>query len=173
MRALCWAMVAVVSTASTAQASVIRYEVTNVAGSTWQYDYSVANNSLGGALQEFSVFFELGLYANLAFAAAPDGWDALAVQPSAELPDNGFFDALAVSDGIAPGAELGGFSVRFDWLGTGTPGAQAFNVVDPVTLDIVESGQTVPLPEPGALALVLVALGTHVARQGIRRRTNP
>jgi len=95
-------LVVVFSVASTANASVIRYEATRVAGSTLKYDYSVENDSLAGSSAEFSGFFELGL-----------------------------FDALAPSDGIAAGAELIGFSVRFDWLGTETRGSQAFVVVDP------------------------------------------
>jgi len=170
MRALIGAVVVSLSIASTAAASIIRFELTNVAGSTWQYDYSVENDSLVGPLEEFSIFFELGLYESLSVAATPEGWDGLVAQPDAEIPDDGFFDAIALSDGIAAGTELSGFSVRFDWLGTGIPGSQAFDIVDPLSLETIESGQTVP--EPGALALVLAGLGL-VAERRVRRRATP
>jgi hypothetical protein len=173
MHTLFWAVVVSFSMASTVSASAIGYEVANVAGNSWQYEYLVENNSLSGSLVEFSVFFDLGLYENLSVTATPEGWDGIVAQPDPELPDDGFFDALALSGGIASGTALRGFLVRFDWLGTGTPASQAFDVVDPLTLEVLESGQTTPVPEPSVLTLLPVGLAMLRARRSACRRVSP
>lgn len=141
-----------------ALATMITFDVNNVSATTWEYNYTVINDTLSSNLEEFTVFFDPGLYKNLSVVASPTGWDPLAIQPDAALPDDGFYDALASTGGIAPGGSVGGFAVRFDFLGTGTPSAQRFDVVDPATYATLESGATqhissVPLPATAGLFL--------------------
>lgn len=153
-------------------ATVIEYSVTNIAGNTWEYTYSVENDTL--VIEEFTIFFEVGLYENITPSATPVDWDPLAIQPDPGLPDDGFYDALALGSGIGQWDSLGGFSVQFDFLGLDTPGAQAFDIVDPVTFDILDFGTTVlaaqpptQVSEPGVLSLVA---GAMLLLAGFRRR---
>jgi len=47
---------------------------------------------------------------------------------------------------------VAGFAVSFDWLGTGEPGAQFYEIIDPDTFETIDSGWTVP--EPGTICLL-------------------
>jgi len=140
-----------------ALATTVSYTVNNLGGTNWEYNYSVSNDTLTTDIEEFTVFFDVALYQNLALVAAPSGWDPLVIQPDLSLPDDGFYDALALSGGITPTNSLGGFRLSFDYLGTGTPGSQAFDIVDPVTFAMLDSGFTqaaaVPVPAAGDLFL--------------------
>lgn len=147
-----------------ANATTIFFDVTNIAGNTWEYSYTVENDTLTVDIEEFTVFFDVGL--NLDLASAPTGWAPIAIQPDPSLPDDGFYDALALGAGIAPGDSLGGFSVQFDFLGQGTPGAQPFEIVDPFTFDILDAGTTqlmASVPEPQTLWLMALGLVVLVA----------
>jgi len=154
-----------------AAATVIHFDVANVAGTTWEYSYEVDNDSLGVALENFVVYFDVSLFSNLSVSSAPIDWDVVVLQPDAGLPADGILDALALVSGIAPGGTLGGFSVLFDFLGPGTPGAQAFEVID-ANFNTVDSGSTTPrvatAPEPGTIALV--SLGWAAVTATRRRR---
>ena len=148
--------------ASSAFADTITYTTSFIAGITWQYDYEVENTgSTGGDIEEFSIYFDLGLYENLSISASPVDWDGIAIQPDPFLPDDGFADWLALSVGIGIGETLGGFSVGFDFLGTGTPGAQFWEIFD-FDFDIVASGTTelgaVAVPEPSSITLLAFGL---------------
>jgi hypothetical protein len=169
-----WLAATTLLVAPLASATLISYDVSNVAGSTWRYDYTITNDTLASAIDEFTVFFDLGVYANLSVAASPASWDSLVVQPDPGLPDNGFFDALALVTGIASNASLGGFSVRFDWLGVGSPGSQSFQIVDPVSFAVQDAGSTALRPnqqvaEPSSLALAAIALVMALGI-GLRKR---
>ncbi len=160
----------------TARAGIIEYEVTNIGGSTWRYDYSVTNDAQAAGLAEFTIWFALGLYDSLTLPTSPAGWDPLVIQPDPLLPDDGFFDALALGPALALNETLGGFSVTFNWLGAGTPGSQAFDFIDPISFQTLESGLTqrrvipdpTPVPEP-AIAL-LFAAGFAAVTFAVRRR---
>lgn len=152
------------------QASRIQYEVTNVAGNTWEYTYTITNDSLLADIEEFAISFALGSYENLVVGSTLGGWDPLVIQPDPNLPDDGFYDVLALISGIAPGGTLGGFSVQFDYLGTGTPGSQPFRILDPNTFNVLDSGFTVSVaaPEPSVLGLFAVGLIGLAAVRGRR-----
>jgi hypothetical protein len=163
--------------------AAIMYEATYIGGDTWEYNYTVENDMLPGDIEEFTIFFDLDHYDNLGSASAPSDWDPLVIQPDGSLPHDGFYDALALGPGIAPGDSLGGFSVLFDFLGTGTPGSQTFDVVDPFTFDTLASGTTVltppvsePVPEPGTIVLLgtglLSSIGLHRRKSGKRIATS-
>ncbi len=163
------ALTAVLLAAGSANAASLSYTATNLGGSNWRYDYDVRNDSLAGTIAEFTIYFAIGQYANLAVAGAPAGWDPLVVQPDAGIPDRGFYDALALTSGIAPGGHLAGFAVTFDYLGTGAPGAQPFDIVDPVTFEVLSSGTTTAVPVPGAAWLISAAVlaGARRARRRV------
>ena len=142
-----------VATVSGVYATTIMYDLSNLGADRWEYTYSVTNNSMSSSIEEFTIYFDLGLYENLAVGSTPTEWDAIVIQPDPALGD-GFYDALALVTGIAPGATVSGFSVSFDWLVAGIPGSQLFEVVDPITFDILDSGNTAPVPEPATLLLL-------------------
>jgi len=152
-------------------ATTITYDVNNISGTTWTYDFEVFNDSLSSGLEEFTVFFEVNAYQNLSVVATPSGWDPLAIQPDPTLPDDGFFDALALTaGGLVPGDSLGGFIVQFDFLGIGTPGSQAFDVVDPVTFATLDSGFTQAAVVPVPAAVWLFGSGLVMFSGALRRR---
>lgn|GEM_PF-440755 len=150
-------------------AAVISFTPSLLGGNQWKYDYTVAAAVADPTTDEFTIFFDPTRYANLVVTAAPLGWDALVIQPDAGIPADGFFDALALVVGIGTGTSLGGFAVSFDFLATGTPGVQRFDIVDPNTFASVSSGFTTAavitpdpptsnVPEPNTLALAGLAL---------------
>jgi hypothetical protein len=159
-----------------AHASLISYDVTSLGGTTWRYDYTIANDSLEVPVEEFTVYFEAGSFLNLRSPAGPSNWDVLAVEPDTALPDDGFFDALALIGGLMPGGAQNGFSIEFDFLGAGTPGSQFFEFLT-ASLDILDVGFTqlaavpAPVPEPASGSLFAGALA-WVAFRKLRRRTS-
>lgn len=147
--------------AASARATTVTYEAAHLGGSQWRYDYSISNDTLAVAIEEFTVFFDHTLYANLAAASGATGWDLLLIAPDAAIPAAGYFDALALAGGIAAKATLAGFSVTFDYFGTGAPAAQVFSVLDPVTFTELDQGTTVvasAVPEPTSAMLMLAGL---------------
>jgi hypothetical protein len=158
----CLAVLTLGFSASSSAVTIV-YEPTPAGGTRWTYAYYVSNDTLEDPLREFTVYFELGTYANLATAGAPPGWDPLVAQPDPDLPDDGFYDALAPEGGIPPDG-FAVFSVAFDYLGPGTPGPQRFDVVDPVTLATIATGTTTPIPLPGTAGLLAAGIAAVVAR---------
>ena len=155
-------------------ATTIAFDVTNVSGNSYQYNYTVTNDTLSVAIEQFAIRFDVNLFQNLRLASAPAGWDPLAIQPDPILSDDGFYDVLALtSPGIAVGATLAGFSVQVDFLGAGAPGSQAFDVLNPLTFAVIDDGftvrsGTVVVTEPGGLGLM--ALGLFALAAVVRRR---
>ena len=142
MRTLKWTpMASLVATllwisAAPAHAAAVTYQATALGGDAWRYDYTVKNDGSPASIDEFTIFFELGLYADLAVAASPAGWDAQVVQPDPNIPADGFFDALALGAGLLSGEEAL-FSVTFTYSGPGAPFFQSFDVVYPITFNVI------------------------------------
>lgn len=138
----------------------IWYETTDLGSGRWEYTYTVVNlpESLIPEIREFTVWFKYGDYYGLVVTTpeTPAGWDQIVVQPEPVLEDDGFYDAVTLTVGIGIGESISGFSVSFDWLpGTGEPGSQFYEIIDPVTFETIESGMTVPEPT----TILLVGLG--------------
>lgn len=163
-------MVLILGIAATVNSTTISYAVKNNSGNHWEYTYSLTNDTSLTSLNEFTVYFDYALYANLAVGSStPSGWDPLVVQPDTILgaKQNGYYDAYSVA-GLLSGATATGFRVEFDWFGVTTgPGAQAFEIVNPDDFSVIESGTTIlaqtsdssaPVPEPSTMLLTAVGL---------------
>jgi PEP-CTERM motif len=173
---------------SPAQASVIVYDVTELGSNRWRYDYEITNDDLPDPITWFTVWFNRTQYGSLCSAdlltgtcavdpLAPAGWDPFVAQPDPLLPDDGFFDLFTTGTGIANGQTLSGFSIEFTWLGIGTPGSQAYDIIGSDPAMPLQSRLTVlraptAVPEPSTLALLGIALiGVGYVRQREAART--
>ncbi|MCK4657983.1 MAG: PEP-CTERM sorting domain-containing protein [Phycisphaerae bacterium] len=162
-------MLLLVGQISRAAPATIQYTATALGDERWMYTYEVGcNNSLLSPIEQFTIWFDYGLYENLAVATigplAAD-WDELVIEPDPFWGDDGFYDALALADGIEFGAMAGGFAVSFDWLGAGAPGSQVFEIINPATYETRYTGITVPEPAtflPLGLALLLCTRSRRV-----------
>lgn len=159
-----------------ARATVISYDAAPVAGNTWLYSYEITNTG-SASIEEFTLFFDRALFTNLSVVSVASGWSPFIAQPDPFLPDDGLFDAFAeTASPLEAGATLGGFSVRFDFLGLGAPGAQLFDILRSEPFAIVESGRTqargepLPVAEPPGLALAVASLLLLGAGAWTRRR---
>lgn len=159
-----WALVGVLaaSAAMSARATTVTYDLNFVSGTTWQYEFSVSNNTLSGDIEELTIYFDLSAFTNLLAVAAPADWDPIVVQPDTNLPQDGFFDWAALAGGVVPGQSLGLFRVKVDFSGGGAPAGPRFEVVDPDNFSaLLDFGVAVssanPVPEPGTWALLAAA----------------
>jgi hypothetical protein len=147
-------------------AAAVSGQYSLLAGNTWSLSLAVNNDGSLAAIPGFSVYFDRDLFTNLANPMAPATWEPLLLQPIANVAD-GLFDAYVFddSDALTPGQSLGGFSLTFNYLGSGDPGALPFELYR-----IDNSGNFVPLgdgtvatrvavvPVPGSLWLAGLGL---------------
>lgn len=154
-------------------AATITFTTSFKGGNQWTYDYVITAAPEDPAIEEFTIYFDVTRYSNLAIKASPAGWDPLIVDPDVQISADGFFDALSLNSGISPGAKQGGFTVLFDFLGAGTPGSQRFDIIDPNTFATLSTGLTSALitppppsnvPEPNTLVLALLGLTLLLSR---------
>lgn len=151
----------------TAGAIAIHYDLTALGGDDYRYEYTVTNDgSLGAgvALEWFAILFDPALYdetsLNIVTANPPAAdWDELIL--GSGLLIDAAYDVFALGGGIADGDNVTGFAVEFTWLGAGMPSAQEFEIYDPVSLNVIETGSTratvTSVPEPGTLTLLFLA----------------
>ncbi|MGD8845029.1 MAG: PEP-CTERM sorting domain-containing protein [Desulfobacteraceae bacterium] len=142
-----------------AHAINILYQATDLADKSvgedlWQYTYTVTDHTFA-VDTGFTIYFDYQLYGAIdPSPLSPNAdWDVLTWDPDTGIPDDGAFDAYALTDNASLADP---FTVSFVWLGTGSPGALFFNLYDGQTWEIVESGTTAPVPEP----VTMVLLGT-------------
>lgn len=136
----------------------VRYEAADLGAGQWQYTYQVRNLGLAEGIGEFTIWFDYGKYSNLQITTPnpPSGnWNQVVWQPDPVIKDAGGYDALANSLKIQLGQSVSGFAVSFNWLGTGTPGLQQYEIINPANFQTIETGWTTPEPT----TLFLLGLG--------------
>lgn len=160
-------------------AIIVQYEATDVADMVagedlWQYTYTVSD---AGFLADtgFTIYYDVALYGALEpFPLSPNpDWDVLTWDPDTSLPDDGAYDAYALVDNASLADP---FTVEFVWLGSGTPGAQYFELygTDFSTLDsgATTPAQGAPVPEPCTLLFLGAGL-VGLAGFGQKRSADP
>ncbi len=136
----------------------IRYEATDLGSGRWQYTYDVYNLDLSQGINDFTIWFSFGSYDSLTIETQNPpaaNWNEVVWQPEPLLGDNGGYDALAKNSNISVGQNVYGFTVSLDWLGTGNPGSQFYEIINPDTFHTIDSGFTIPEPA----TLLLLGLG--------------
>jgi hypothetical protein len=165
---------AVFGAAPWAQATVVTHHYAALGGTAWSVAFAVTNDGLQPAFSGFSVYFDPALFANLALADSPSGWDSIVLQPDTGLPAPGLFDTLALdlADLPAVGATQGGFRVTFDWLGGGAmePGRLRYTINDE-NFQVLAEGLTVP--EPSSILLASLGLGGLALRRRRESQQRP
>ena len=158
-----WLCALLLSAAIPAHAVQIAYDLESLGGNGYRYTYTVTNDgTTGGAVELFDVLFDPALYDESSLTIATNdppssSWDQIILASGLSVP--AAYDALSLTGGIPIFGFETGFKVEFQWLGADLPGAQGFAIYDPVTFDLLESGNTTVVPLPGALPLFLSALG--------------
>ena len=156
--------------AQAASAVTIEYELNNIGGERWQYDFTIYNDTVYD-FAAFDIGFGLDV-ANLKLLNTGYGWGRYSLVTEPTDYYNGVLMAGADDSAswILPGASLGVFSVALDWLGNQGPDLSFFAYdfdfgwerLQNVDYVFFEAGGPVvpdPIPEPGTLAL----LGTGLA----------
>jgi hypothetical protein len=155
--------------------TVISSALTDLGGSEYQYTYSVFNDgSLGPSvsIQLFDIFFNPALYeAGSLDIVTPN-------PPSSQWSEeilasvgttSADYDVFALDGGIPVGDTVSGFAVQFEWIGQGLPGAQPFEISDPNTFDVLQSGETtLPGPTPEPSTFWMLAMLVPIALVGYR-----
>lgn len=149
---------------ATCNAATISYSATDLTDVTagedlWEYTYRVTDYTFAGDTG-FTIYFDLGRYEHLdPIPPSPNAdWDIASWEPDPALPDDGAYDAYALTDNASL-ADI--FSIRFVWLGGGAgPESQFFEIYDGLSLTVLDSGFTTPatVPLPATLWLFGSAL---------------
>tara|TARA_R110000765_G_scaffold112186_1_gene204233 strand:+ start:576 stop:1127 length:552 start_codon:yes stop_codon:yes gene_type:complete len=158
---------------STSQAALINADINKDNGNVYTADYTLTNNG-ASAIDAFTLFFEFGLFQNIQVLNAPADWDMFAADPiNFGIPASGLVDGLAVATSLSIGDVLSGLKISFEWLGV--PNAvsfsQRFEIYDPNTFDILESGEndvvssSSSVSEPSILCILFASLGLMFLRQ--------
>jgi len=148
----------------------ISYTLVPMGGNSYKYVYSITNNgTLTGSapVQLFDILFDTSQYQESSLQIVTPA--NLNAQWSQEILTGippavpAAYDALALAGGVPAGTTVTGFAVQFTWLGSGTPGSQPFQIYDPTTFTLLQSGQTtsapVSVPAASVLSLILISFG--------------
>lgn len=168
--------------AATVSATQVQYSLSNLGGSTWQYRFTLTHDgSLGGApLRWFSIGFATASFADTSLVTASPaeiqtGWNEVILPGGPGFPAH--YDVFATGGGIAAGNSVAGFTVRVNWLGSGTPTAPPYEIIDPTTLATLEQGTAqpaggagVPIPTLESWALLALLLAAGLIGAGWVRR---
>lgn len=162
------------STGLATQAAVIESTYSSLGGGQWSAEFNVLGDGSPAQIGEFTIFFPQALFSNLSLAATPSTWDSLVIDGDPGIPADGFLDAFAIDpvDALSVGESRDGFTVKFSFIGQGSPGSLPFDIID-ANFQILFSGRTIvtgvapgQVPEPGTFWLFgLGLIGAGVARR--------
>jgi len=149
------------------RATMISYIATARGGGQFECEYSVTNDTLGVPIRQFTIWFDVELYDNLIITTQDplaSEWNEIILEKTGfGLPVG--YDALADEGGVPPSQTVGGFLVRFDWVGLDIPGPQFFEIIDPLTSETMDSGYTIPEPA----SILVLGFGSFVLLRRHRR----
>lgn len=162
--------------AMSAPAAIITFSTQSLGGNNYRYIYDMTQAQIT-TNQEIQIRFSASLYNTLSNPVAPAPFAPSIFQVN--NPPGAAGDYLVFTSQTNP-SMAGTFSVDFEWLGGGLPGAQPFfiNQFDGggSFLSIVTSGNTSSVvPEPATLIITgigLVALGAIRQSRHKRRTTD-
>tara|TARA_R110001599_G_scaffold84509_3_gene227582 strand:+ start:472 stop:1080 length:609 start_codon:yes stop_codon:yes gene_type:complete len=149
-----------------AKALLVRTDVTKLNEQQYQANYQFYNDGQS-SIDGLIVYFEYGLFDNLALLSSPIDWDMF-VAPAQDIfgfQEDGFVDGLALASPLLAGETLSGMSVMFDWLGAldarGT--IQRFETYDANTFAVTSAGQfqlnkVQAVNAPSGVALYLISV---------------
>jgi hypothetical protein len=144
--------------------SRISFEVSELGVGRWQYEYTVENVGLMEGIGQFTIYFDYEKYSDLQVTTSgplAGTWDEKFWNSTPGLGLDGAYDGQAMQFMIGPAMTASGFSVSFNWHGSGVPGSQDFDKLDPVTQATIDSGWTVPEPA----SMLLLSLGVILCRK--------
>lgn len=159
---------AVLVLSHSANAVIIEYELTDLGGGDFLYEYTVTNDDFAPGVAGLTFYFEADEIDELSLVfGAPAGWDPLLLPGTLGLVGAAIDFFALFTTPIALGDTLGGFSLEFTWTGgPGGPGDQFFEYYDDLGSGFLP-GFTVAapppppppgIPEPATLSLLMMAL---------------
>lgn len=162
----------------------IQYKLVPMGGNVYRYVYSITHSGpagTGAPVQFFDILFDTSRYQQSSLqivtpSALQLEWSETFLAPLPGVPTA--YDVLALHGGVPAGSTVSGFAVQFTWLGSGLPGPQLFQIYDPVTFQLLQSGTTVPdfdsVPAASTWSLFLIGAGlTLAARRQLNRQNRP
>ncbi len=153
-----------------APAGVIDASLVPLGGADYRFDYRLTNTGVlgpGTVIASFDIAFLASLItAWTEIGGAADAWTEF----SAPVLGDDLFIADVNQGTAIPIGGAQAFSVTFTWSGSGLPGTQVFNLYDPLTFDVLFTGETslTGAPIPGVAVLMLPPLGWLLGRRRIR-----
>lgn len=163
--------------APSAEAILLDATLVSLGGSTYRWDYILTNDGTlgaGVAVASFDIVF---------LQSAITGWSEIGAdntawtEYSAPALGDDFFGADADAGAEITVGDSEAFSVTFDWNGALPLGSQAYNIYDPTTFAVLETGWTTvaAVPSPSTAALLwlplMALLAKRFARPSQRNRT--
>lgn len=152
-------------------AGPIQFQEVDLGGGLFRYDYFT--NIPFQMNEELDIRFNPALYSNLTNGVANSNFSLLLLQPDNPPGTYGDFSALSLVNSSALSLV---FSVTFQYLGVGAPGAQPYylNLYDDAgrLVATTDSGWTTPVgevPEPATASLIVGALLLFSAVRAVRR----
>ncbi len=133
--------------------ATISYQLEQFGGTRWGYNYQIHNDQ-PVPIEALTIWFDNDLYSDLQIESSPQvqaDWDEDFLLGVPGLGDG--YDIFSGTLGIGLCHFADGFSISFNWHGTGIPGDQSFEIVDPATFETTHRGRTIP--EPATLSLML------------------